>query len=232
LQFDINYSSEKTKLGATMSARATIVLSILMIAFSLVFSLIVFDSLPEQMASHWNAANQVDGYLSRFWGAFLMPIMATGLAALLMAIPLIDPLKANIAQFREYFYAFIMIMVAFLTYMHVVTVLWNLGYNQFNMGTAVLPAIGLIFVFAGMMMRKAKRNYFIGIRTPWTLSSDWVWEQTHRVGSVLFILLGLLSLLGAFFPDIAIWFVLVPVLGGTLFLVVYSYVLYQKETRA
>jgi uncharacterized membrane protein len=215
-----------------MSIRATIVLSILMIAFSLVFSLFVFDSLPEQMASHWNAASQVDGYMPRFWGAFLMPIVATGMVALLLVIPLIDPLKANIAQFREYFNAFITVMVAFLAYMHVVTVLWNLGYNQFNMGTAVLPGIGLIFVFAGIMMRKAKRNYFIGIRTPWTLSSDWVWERTHRAGSVLFILSGLLSLAGAFFPDIAMWFVFVPVLGVTLFLVVYSYVLYQRETRA
>jgi uncharacterized membrane protein len=215
-----------------MSKHTTIVLSILMVGFSLALSLFVFDSLPEPMASHWNVANQVDGYMPRFWGAFLMPLVTIGMVALLMVVPLIDPLKANIAKFQEYFYAFIAVMVVFLAYMHVVTVLWNLGYNQFNMGTAVLPGIGLIFVFAGIMMRKAKRNYFVGIRTPWTLSSDWVWEQTHRVGSVLFILSGLLSLLGAFFPDTAMWFVFVPVLGVTLFLVVYSYVLYQRETRA
>jgi uncharacterized membrane protein len=123
-------------------------------------------------------------------------------------------------------------MIGFMVYMHTLTMLWNLGYNQFNMGTAMLPAMGLIFVFAGIMMRKAKRNFFIGIRTPWTLSSDHVWDETHRLGSTLFIAAGILALLGAFFPDYAFWFILIPVLGSTLFLLVYSYVLYQRETNA
>jgi uncharacterized membrane protein len=92
--------------------------------------------------------------------------------------------------------------------------------------------LGLIFIFAGFMMRQAKRNFFIGIRTPWTLSSDRVWDETHRLGSILFIASGVLALLGALFPDFAIWFILVPVLGSTLFLLVYSYVLYQRETNA
>ena len=81
-------------------------------------------------------------------------------------------------------------------------------------------------------MRQAKRNFFIGIRTPWTLSSDHVWDETHRLGSILFIASGILALFGAFFPDYAIWFILVPVLGSTLFLLVYSYILYQRETNA
>jgi uncharacterized membrane protein len=81
------------------------------------------------------------------------------------------------------------------------------------------------------MMRQAKRNFFIGIRTPWTLSSDRVWDETHRIGSTLFIVSGILALLGAFFADYAVWFILIPVLGSTLFLFVYSYVLYQQETK-
>ena len=160
-----------------------------------------------------------------------MPITAVGMVLLFLLIPQIDPLKANIAQFREYFNTFIVVMIAFLVYIHVLTVLWNLGYEQFNMGTAMMPALGLIFIFAGIMMRKAKRNFFVGIRTPWTLSNDRVWDQTHRVGSALFVVSGALALLGAFLPRYSIWFVLVPVLGATIFLVVYSYVLYQKETR-
>jgi uncharacterized membrane protein len=184
------------------------------------------------MASHWNTANQVDGYISRFWGAFLMPVITLGMLLLFLVIPQIDPLKANIAKFREYFNAFIALMVGFMIYVHILTMLWNLGYDQFNMGTAMLPALGLIFVFAGVMMRHAKRNFFIGIRTPWTLSNDRVWDETHRLGSILFIVSGILSLLGAFFPDYAIWFILIPVSGSTLFLLVYSYLLYQRETNA
>ena len=161
-----------------------------------------------------------------------MPVITVGMLLLFLVIPQIDPLKANIAQFREYFNAFIGLMVVFLVYMHILTILWNLGYDQFNMGTAMLPAMGLLFIFAGIMMGKAKRNFFIGIRTPWTLSNDRVWDKTHQLGSKLFILSGILAMLGAFFADYAFWFILVPVLGSTLFLLVYSYVLYQQETKA
>lgn len=215
-----------------MSTRTTVIVAVLLIVFSLAFSFAVYGSLPEQMASHWNTTNQVDGYLPRFWGAYLMPIMSVGMLLLFLVIPQIDPLKANIAKFREYFNAFIAIMVAFLAYVHVLTILWNLGSDRFNMGSAIMPAIGLIFVFAGIMMRKAKRNFFVGIRTPWTLSSDWVWDRTHRIGSVLFVLSGALALLGVLFPAYAVWFVLMPVLFVVVFLVVYSYVLYRNETHS
>jgi len=215
-----------------MSTRTTIFATIFLIAFAVAFSVSVFGRLPEQMASHWNTANQVDGYMSRFWGAFLMPVVAAAMLLLFLVIPQIDPLKANIAKFRNYFNTFITLIVVFMVYTHILTMLWSLGYNQFNMGTAMLPAMGLLFVFAGVMMRKAKRNFFIGIRTPWTLSSDRVWDETHRVGSTLFIISGILALLGAFFADYAVWFILVPVLASTLFLLVYSYVLYQREAKS
>ncbi|MBN1449850.1 MAG: SdpI family protein [Anaerolineales bacterium] len=215
-----------------MSTRITIFATIFLIAFAVAFSLSVYDRLPDQMASHWNTANQVDGYMTRFWGAFLMPVVSAGMLLMFLVIPQIDPLKANIAQFREYFNAFITLIVVFMVYMHVLTMLWNLGYDQFNMGVAMLPAMGLLFVFAGVMMRKAKRNFFIGIRTPWTLSSDRVWDETHRIGATLFIISGILALLGVFFADYAVWFILIPVLASTLFLLVYSYVLYQRETKS
>jgi uncharacterized membrane protein len=98
-----------------MSTRTTIFTTIFLIAFATAFSISVFDRLPDQMASHWNTANQVDGYMSRFWGAFLMPIVSIGMLALFLVIPNIDPLKANITKFREYFNGFIALMVAFLT---------------------------------------------------------------------------------------------------------------------
>ncbi len=215
-----------------MSTRNTIILSILLIIIATVASTLVYNQLPEQVASHWNEANQVNGYISRFWGAFLMPVIALGILVLFLVIPLIDPLKANIAQFRGVFNAFIALMTAFMVYMHGLTLAWNLGYNKFNMGAAMLPGLGLIFLFAGVMMRKAKRNFFIGIRTPWTLSSDYVWNETHRIGSILFIISGLLALLGAFFPLYAFWLLLIPVFASVIFLFVYSYVLYRRETKS
>ena len=214
-----------------MSTRLTISITLVLLAAFLVMSLAIWDLVPNPMASHWNINDQVDGHMSKFWGVFLLPFMAAGMFGLFLVLPLIDPLKANITQFREAFNLFIVLIMLFFGYIWTLTIAWNLGYTQFRMSTAMLPAMGLLFMYVGYMFRKAKRNFFIGIRTPWTLSSDIVWDKTHQLGSVLFFISGALALIGSLFGRNAIWFVMVPLLGSTLFLVVYSYVLYQKETR-
>ncbi len=215
-----------------MSTRTTTILSIFLIVIASVVSAAIYPRLPEWVASHWNTANQVDGYMPRFWGAFLMPLVSLGLLALFLLIPQIDPLKANVEKFRGAFNGFIVSLVVFMLYAHGLTLAWNLGYEQFDMGAALLPALGLIFILVGVMMKQAKRNYFIGIRTPWTLHSERVWDETHRLGGALFIASGLLALVGTFFPRYAFWLLLAPLLGSTLFLVVYSYVLYRHETKS
>jgi uncharacterized membrane protein len=101
------------------------------------------------------------------------------------------------------------------------------------MSGAMLPAIGLLFIFIGFMLRQAKRNFFIGIRTPWTLSSDRVWNETHRLGSVLFMISGVLAFIGGFFGGTtAFWLMFAPLIGSTIFLLVYSYILYQREVKS
>lgn len=213
-----------------MSSRSAVVLSLIMISAAVLLSLMVYPQLPEQVASHWNASDQVDGTMPRFWGAFLMPILALAMLGLFLIIPAIDPLKANIAQFRRTFNVLIVLLMAFLLYLHGLTIAWNLGYQGFHMSTAMLPAMGLLFIFIGAMLRVAKRNYFVGIRTPWTLSSDRVWDKTHRLGAVLFVVAGILAGLGAFLPgQVAYWLVLGPVLLSTLVVLVYSYLLWREE---
>jgi uncharacterized membrane protein len=126
-----------------------------------------------------------------------------------------------------------MLIVAFMLYMYALTLRWNLGYTDFGMSKAMLPAMGILFFFIGYMLRKAKRNFFIGIRTPWTLSSDKVWDETHRVGSVLFMISGVFAIIGSLFGGMtAFWFLFVPIIGSTLITLVYSYVLYQREIKA
>jgi len=213
-----------------MSTRTTLIVSIALIAIAALLSLAVFNRLPDPMASHWGFNDQVNGTVSRFWGAFLMPIISLAMLGLFILLPGIDPLKANIAKFREVFNAFIAVIIAFLLYIHVLTIVWNLGFQGFRMSTAVIPGIGLLFVFAGLLMRRAKRNFFIGIRTPWTLSSDKVWDETHRLGATLFIASGVLALLGALLPGpVAYWLVLAPIMASTLIVIVYSYVLWRRE---
>ncbi len=216
-----------------MSTRLTLIICLALILIAVVFSLAVYNRLPDRMASHWGFNDQVNGHMSRFWGAFLMPVMAMAMLGLFLLIPNIDPLKANIATFRPIFNGFITAIVVFLLYLHVLTILWNLGMQGFHMSAVLMPGLGLLFIFAGLMMRQAKRNFFIGIRTPWTLSSDRVWAQTHRVGGLLFVLCGVLAMFGVFFPGmVAFWLVLVPIIAVTVFLIPYSYWLYQQETSS
>jgi uncharacterized membrane protein len=216
-----------------MSTRTTTILVLLMILGATVAGLLLWNRLPEQMASHWNINDEVDGYMSKFWGVFMVPLIALGMFGLFLLVPGIDPLKANIAQFRESFNLFIVLLVTFMLYIYGLTLAWNLGYTGFKMSASMLPAIGLLFIFIGFMLRQAKRNFFIGIRTPWTLSSDRVWEKTHEIGSTLFMLAGALAVIGSFFGGMtAFWMLMFPIFGSTIFLVIYSYVLYKQETNA
>ncbi len=213
-----------------MSTRSTVILSLLLIAAGLALSLAVYNRLPEPMASHWDINDRVNGTMPRFWGAFLMPLITLAMLGLFLVIPSIDPLRANIVKFRGVFNAFIAMIMAFLLYIHVLSIVWNLGVQGFRMSTALIPAMGILLIFAGVLIRQAKRNFFIGIRTPWTLASDRVWDQTHRVGGVLFIACGVLSLLGLLFPGVkAYLLVLAPVMIASLFLVVYSYFLWRQD---
>ena len=216
-----------------MTTKLTSILVLTMIIIAMVAGAVLWNKLPDQMASHWDSNDQVNGTMPKFWGVFLMPLITLAMFALFLAIPNIDPLKANIAQFRETFNLFILFIVVFMLYIHGLTLAWSLGYTNFKMSSAMLPLMGLLFIFIGYMLRKAKRNFFIGIRTPWTLSSDSVWDKTHQLGSVLFMASGVLAIIGSFLGgNVAFWLVFYPLIGSALITVVYSYVLYRNETKS
>jgi uncharacterized membrane protein len=213
-----------------MNTKITSIIVLTLIVLAAIAGAILWNQLPAEMPSHWNINDQVDGTMPRIWGVLLMPLVSLGMFVLFLVVPNVDPLKANVAKFRETFNLFIVFIVAFMLYIHALTLAWSLGYTNFKMSAAMLPMMGLLFIFIGYMLRKAKRNFFIGIRTPWTLSSDVVWDKTHQLGSVLFMLSGALALLGGFSGGMsAFWLMFVPLIGSTIFLVIYSYVLYRRE---
>jgi len=216
-----------------MTTKNTLVLALIMIALALLAGALLWNQLPDQMASHWDINDQVNDYIPKFWGVFLMPLITSGMLILFLVVPGIDPLKANIAQFRKSFNLFIALIIAFMLYIHGLTLAWSLGFTNFKMSAAMLPFMGVLFIAIGFMLRKAKRNFFIGIRTPWTLSSDTVWDKTHQLGSILFMASGALAIVGGFFGGmIAFWLMFIPLIGSSLFLAIYSYVLYRDETKA
>ena len=197
---------------------------------SFAIGIYLYPQMPATMASHWNSEGVADGYMSRFWVLFLMPLMTGGLFLLMLAVPKIDPLKRNVEKFRKYYDRFIVIFVSFMFYIYVLTILWSLSY-RFNMGALICPAIGALFFYVGVLVKNAKRNWFIGIRTPWTLSSDRVWRNTHRIGGRMFKAAGVTAMLGAFLGKYAIYTIVVPVIFVAVYTITYSYFDYQKEKR-
>jgi uncharacterized membrane protein len=166
--------------------------------------------------------------MSKFWGLFLMPLILMGIALLFFAIPRIDPLKANIERFRKYYDGFIILLFIFLLSINLQIILWSLGV-KISPNVTFPIGLGLLFFYLGILCEHAKRNWFIGIRTPWTLSSDKVWDKTHKVGGKLFKVAGIITLVGAFFRNYVLFFIIIPVLVIAVYTLVYSYFEYQKE---
>ena len=214
-----------------MKNRTTFIIALLCIVLSFGLSLALRGYLPEQMAAHWNAAGQVDGYSSQFLGLYLMPLVQSGVFALLLGVPYFDPRRKNIAEFRSVYNIFIVSIIGFLTYLHILTLVWNLGIPM-NMTLWLTPAFAALFFMVGVMIGKAKQNYMIGIRTPWTLANTTVWEDTHRVGGIVFKVCALISLVGMLFPAVSFFFMIGPILLGALGLVIYSYIRFAQIERS
>ena len=213
-----------------MSNKTTIVISLVLIAIALAVGIALYGRRPDPMPSHWNAAGEVDDYMPKFWGIFLMPIVTVALVGFFLLIPQIDPLKANIAQFRGIFNWFVVAFVAYMLYIYALTLAASLGY-PFNMTVMLIPVIGLLFIGVGYMTGRAKRNFFIGIRTPWTLSSDRVWDETHKLGSKLFMFAGIVTIVSAFLGENGIWLMMVVLLAAAFVPMIYSYILWRRENK-
>jgi len=205
-----------------------IISGIILLSFAI--GIYFYPQMPEMVASHWNAQGEVNGYMSKFWGLFLMPIIPIGLLFLFILIPKIDPLKENIEKFRKYFDGFVVLMILFLFYIYLLTVLWNIGI-RFDMSQLMMPALGILFYYSGILIENSKRNWFIGIRTPWTLGSEKVWDKTHQRGGKLFKIAGVVIFLSIFFLKYIVFFVIIPVISIVIYTVVYSYFEYQKELK-
>ena len=202
-----------------------VVAAALMLAAGLFFA----PQLPQQMPSHWNAAGEVDGYMDKGAHVYGFPIATLLLGLLLVYIPEIDPLKRNVEKFRKEYDLFTAFFAAFMAFIYAITLAWGLGH-EFPMNLAVLPAIAALMYLSGQLMEKSKRNWFIGVKTPWTLSSDRVWRKTHDLAAKMFKGFAFAFLALLFYPQAALAVTLV-LLGGVAIIIVYSYLAYKEEQK-
>ncbi len=199
------------------------------VLFSFIISAYFYPKMPARMVTHWNSRGEPNGYMQRFWGMLTMPLVLAGLALLFLIIPIIDPLRANIEGFRGYYDGFILLFFIFMLSVQSQLILWNSG-RRISPNVIAPIGSGILFFYVGILCENAKRNWFIGIRTPWTLSSKRVWKKTHRIGGRLFKIAGIITIAGVFFQRYALLFILVPVLSVAAYTTVYSYIEYRRES--
>jgi uncharacterized membrane protein len=192
---------------------------------------ILYPMLPEQVPSHWNWQGEVDSYASRAFGAFFAPLLAVGLYLLMLVVPLIDPRRDNYVRFAGVYRLMRWSFVLFFAGLYAVTVGVALGYNL-DAGLLVKAGVALLFTLLGNIMGQLKHNYFVGIKTPWTLASEEVWQRTHRLGAKVWVLGGLICLVLS--PVRALWGAyafLACIVLMALVPIVYSYVVFRNALK-
>ena len=203
---------------------------ILLIILSFTISAFFYNSVPDRMASHWGVNGQANGFMGKNIALFLLPGILAVMYGLLKVIPKIDPRKENIKSFEKNYNFFVLVTITFLFYVHILTLIWNMGY-YFNMTYAVMPGVSIIFFSVGILMEKTKMNYSIGIRTPWTLASETVWNKTHKLGGMVFKTIAILMFISMFLPKIFLVLSIIFMIGLLVWVVVYSYLEFRKEEK-
>ncbi|ASS99148.1 MULTISPECIES: SdpI family protein [Geobacillus] len=206
-------------------------LAIVLTVFAYVISLAAIPYLPDQVAIHWNASGEADGFSNKWLGAFLPPLLMTFLIMLMGVLPKFDPKKESYGRFQKSYRIVNAALACFFLLLHIATLAYNLGVSV-DIGRLVPLGVGALLIVLGNYMPKIKPNYFIGIRTPWTLESETVWNKTHRLGGKVFIVMGMLLMLTAFSRgDIQFVLLMLVIVFGNLYLIVQSFLYFRKEQR-
>ena len=183
-----------------------------------------------QIAIHWGIDGRADGFADAWFGVLLLPALTLLLGPLLAVIPRFDPRFENLSRSASAYVWIVGSTILLLGAVQAFVVLSALGW-QLDVTTFLAIAVGVLFVIIGNFLGKTRSSWFLGIRTPWTLSSEQSWTRTHRTGGYLFILSGVLSATTAlaFGAEAFFWVLMVSLLGSVAFLFVYSYFVWRDD---
>ncbi|MDD4319553.1 MAG: SdpI family protein [Candidatus Peribacteraceae bacterium] len=209
-------------------------LKVLIVAGMFAAGALLYSRLPEQIPSHWNFAGQVDDFTAKPWGVWMLPLVALAMAVLFPLFRRIDPRRENYEMFRHSWDMLQLCFVAFMAYiygMQLYLSLQPLPSPDF-VGRFVTFGIGMLFVVIGNYMGKIRQNFFVGMRTPWTLSDPEVWRKSQRFGGWAFVLGGL-----AVIAESVIWWRPEFIFFGIVLIVAflpmfYSFVIYPRNKTA
>ncbi|OIK12498.1 SdpI family protein [Bacillus sp. MUM 13] len=203
---------------------------IVIIGATVMLWLIFYRDLPGKIPVHWGT-DGADGYGTKLDAM----LMNTGMMILLYVIlafsPKLDPKKENYKYFKRSYGMITYCLLMFFFFINIFTILSGLGY-QLPMSHLVTIFVGLLFIVIGNYTNSLKPNYFVGIKTPWTLSNETVWKKTHRFGSKTFMIAGVLLMASAFLPAALLTSVMIPIiLAIALLPIVYSYFIFKKTVN-
>lgn len=210
--------------GLLATAAAVVVMAAL--------SIWLYGDLPERVPTHWNASGEADGWSSRATAVVLLPLILLGTSAVLAVVPLIDPRRRNLERSAKPYQAVWVGVAVLLAAIHGF-ILFTAGESESQPPVArfALLLTGGLLLVVGNYLGKIRSNWFAGVRTPWTLSSERSWARTHRLAGLLFVLVGALSMVAA--PVAPVQVALGVQLGGllltTMILTVYSYLVWRSD---
>jgi uncharacterized membrane protein len=195
------------------------------------FTLAVWRDLPERIPTHWNFRGEVNGWGSRTFGAFFTPALALALWLGLPLLRRLDPRRKNYERFDATFFTLVNCIVLFMGAMHMLMMGAALGWPV-DMGRAVFALIGVVFIVLGNFLPRVRSNWWMGVRTPWTLENERVWRETHRLAGWTFVGAGVIAIFAVLLPASLRG----PVAFGALMLgglapAVWSYVLWRRYQR-
>lgn len=215
-----------------MNVRPLVIIGGLAVLGMLAISAWAWPQIPDdaQVPIHWGFDGQADGFGPKWVGLIGIPLLSTGMLTLLAFLPRIEPRRENLARSSTAYIAIAITTLLFMGGMHAFAVMAALGSNA-DITSIALIGSGAMFMVIGNYLGKTRSNWFFGIRTPWTLSSERSWTQTHRIGGRVFMATGALVITAAILlrPELALWIMLGGLGLGVLGLVAYSYVVWRDD---
>ncbi len=204
----------------------TLFVSAVFFLIAVVAAVWLYSQMPALVPVQWDRLSHVSRTVPRFWGATSPALMMLVLGVLTHLLPLILPRSFKGSLFAHVYDIVMLASQGVMLVAGLSVLLVDAGY-PLPMPTITMLAVGVLLMVLGNYMGKLRKNFFIGIRTPWTLASDAVWERTHRLGGWLFMLAGLVMVIGALIGAPA-WLVPAAIVLAALIPCVYSFWIYRR----
>ncbi len=218
-----------SKLTPFPSYRATTIIALVIIGLQIAIAAATYPFLPPVVPTHWDASGNVNGYMPKLLNAVFIPLLSIVLFLLLRFVSSISPrLSDQDPRATQKIVGLLLTgILLFMLIIQVIVFAIQLGV-AINIVFVVNLAVSALFIFIGNYLGKVRRNFWIGIRTPWTLASDVVWERTHRLGGWLFVAAGVVGFITTFIPSFRIWGVVGSIILVSMIVVIYSYIVYRQ----